>query len=146
MSARQGFLLIAGFSGLIATLVFYLFLLFVQIQNADNACESPQAVPGIDVESICGIGFENGYLNLGGNCTYCMNDGSTVHTREPGWRFSGTMAGFAAVIACAVAFFARRKGHVGVLFGLTTFLAPPLGLLLAIAVPRRASSQGPAAL
>ena len=145
MNARQGLLLIAGFGGFVGTLVFYLFLLFVQTQNADYACESPQAVDGIDVERIRGIGFENSYLNLGGRCEYRMNDGSVIHTREPGWWFSGTIAGFVAVLACAVAFFVRRKGHLGLLFGLTTLLAPPLGLLLAIAAPRRGTPDGPVA-
>ena len=67
MNARQGFLLIAGFSGSAATLLLYLALFFVQIANADDACESPWAtVPGIDVDDLRDVGFENSFLNLGG--------------------------------------------------------------------------------
>lgn len=132
-------LLAAVLAGVPLTLFLYLFLFFVQIQNADPACESyPQTVPGADFEDVWGLGFENGYLNLGGKCTYYMNDGSVVHTREPGWWFSGTIAGFVIVFAGAVALFVRRKEHAGLLFGLTTLLAPPLGLALAVAAPRRA--------
>ena len=140
-------LLAAGLAGVLATLLFYLFLFFVQIQNADPACESyPQTVPGADFEDVRGFGFENGYLNLGGKCAYYMNDGSVVHTREPGWWFSGTIAGLAALVAGGVAVFVRRRGHTGVLFGLATFVAPPLGLALAVAAPRRGSSRGSVAL
>ena len=147
MSARQGLQLIAGFCGSVATLVFYLLLFFVQIQNADNACESQSSpAPGTDFDEVRSIGFENGYLNLGGRCTYAMEDGSVVVTREPGWWFSGTVAGFAAAIAGLVVFLVRRKGHLGLLFGLTTLLAPPLGFLLGIATPRRAPSWRSVAL
>jgi hypothetical protein len=129
----------AGVAGVAATLIFYFVLLVVQIANADDACESyPQTVPGADFQDVRGIGFENSFLNLGGRCTYRMDDGSVVVTREPGWWFSGTIAGFVAVIAMVTAFFARRKGHPGLLFGLTALLAPPLGFALAVAAPRRA--------
>ena len=147
MSARQGLLPVAGFCGFVATLVFYLLLFFVQIQNADNAWESyPQTVPDAGFDNVRSIGFENSYPNLGGRCRYGMDDGSVMVTREPGWWFPGTIAGFAAALAGVVIFLVRRKGHPGLLFGLTTLLAPPLGLLLGIATPRRASSQKPVAL
>ena len=139
MSARQGRLLIAGFFGFVATLVFYLALFFIQIANADNACESyPQTVPGADFEDVRGIGFENSFLNLGGRCTYRMDDGSVVLTREPGWWFSGTIASFAAMLAGVAVLFARRKGHSGWLYGIATLVAPPLGFALVVAAPRRA--------
>jgi hypothetical protein len=132
-------LLLATVAGVSATLLFYLALFFVQIQNADNACEGyPATESGADFEDVRGIGFENSFLNLGGRCTYHMNDGSVVHTREPGWWFSGTIAGFVAACADAVVLLARRRGHPGVLFGLTTLIAPPLGLALARAAPRTA--------
>ena len=124
-----------------ATLVFYLFLFFVQIQNADNACESyPQTVPGPDYLDVRGIGFENSFLNLGGLCTYRMDDGSVVVTREPGWWFSGTIAGFLAVLAGLSALLVRSNGHPGLLYGLATLVAPPLGLALSVAAPRRTRS------
>ena len=130
-----------------ATLAFYLLLFFVQIQNADSACESyPRTVPGAGFGDVSGIGFENSYLNLGGACTYHMDDGAMVYTREPGWWLSGTMAGFVAALAGAVVLVVRRKGHRGVLFGLTTLVAPPLGILLAAATPPKAPSQAPVAL
>ena len=145
--SRQGAVLIAGFCGFVATLTVYLILFVVQIQNADNACESyPQTVPGADFEDVRGIGFENSFSNLGGKCTYRMDDGSVVHTREPGWWFSGSIAGFFAVLAGVAVFVVRRKGHVGALFGLVALLAPPLGLALAAAMPRKGAPRGPAAL
>ncbi|QIN82984.1 hypothetical protein GBA63_10235 [Rubrobacter tropicus] len=120
-------------------MLLYFVLMVVQIVNADDACESyPQTVPGADFEDVRGFGFENSFLNLGGRCTYHMDDGSVVITREPGWGFSGTIAGFAVMIAAAVTFLVRRKGHPGVLYGLTALVAPPLGLALALAAPRRA--------
>ena len=125
-------------AGVFATLVFYLGLLILQNENADFACESPQAVPGVDVENLRGIGFRNSLLNLGGRCEYRMDDGSLVVTREPGWWFSGTIAGFSAVVAVVAALLARRKGHRGWLYGATTLVAPPLGLALAVAAPRKA--------
>ena len=128
-------MLLAGVAGTAATLLFYLFLLFVQIQNADNACEG--FGPTGNHEGVRGIGFENSFLNLGGRCTYRMDDGSVVVTREPGWWFSGTIAGFVAAFAVVVAYLVRRKGHPGWLYGLTALLAPPLGLALALAAPRR---------
>ena len=114
-------------------------LFIVQIQNADDACESyPQTVPDADFQDVRGIGFENSFLNLGGNCIYYMNDGAVVHTREPGWWFSGSIAGFAALVAVVAALLVRRKGHTGILYGLVTLLAPPLGLALVVAAPRKA--------
>jgi hypothetical protein len=105
------------------------------------ACESyPHTVPGADYLDVRGIGFENSFLNLGGRCTYRMDDGSVFVAREPGWWFSGTIAGFAAVFAVAVAYLARRKGHPGWLYGFTTLFAPPLGLAPTLAAPRRARS------
>ncbi len=77
-------------------------LFFVQIQNADSACESPQAVPGIEVEDLRDIDFENSYLNLGGRCEYRLDDGSVVVTREPGWWFTGSPAALYAALAGAV--------------------------------------------
>ena len=85
-----------------------------------------------------GIGFRNSLLNLGGRCEYRMDDGSVVVTREPGWWFSGTIAGFSAVVAVVAALLARRKGHRGLLYGVATLVAPPLGLALAVAAPRKA--------
>ncbi len=100
---RHARLLLAAVGGTAATLIFYLSLFFLQIQNADNACESyPQTVPGTDFQDVRGIGFENSFLNLGGRCTYQMNDGSTVVTREPGWWFSGSIEGLVAAFAGAV--------------------------------------------
>ena len=96
MSDRRGLLL---FFGSVGTLFFYVALLIVQNENADYACESPEAVPGIEVEDLRGIGFENSYLNLGGRCEYRMDDGSVVVTQEPGWWFSGTIAGFWMLLA-----------------------------------------------
>lgn len=134
MNARQGFLLIAVFSGFVATLFFYLALLILQIANADNACESyPQTIPGADFDDVRGMGFQNSFLNLGGKCTYYMKDGAVVHTREPGWWFSGTITGLAGIVSAFSVLVARRKGHPGVLFGFATLFAPPLGVALAIA-------------
>ncbi len=131
----------AGVAGVLATSVFYLALLLVQIENADRACESPQAtVPGLETEDIQGIGFENSFLNLGGRCTYRMNDGSVVVTREPGWWFPATIVGFLMMLAGPAAMFARRKGRSGLLYGLATLVAPPLGLALSLAVPQRPRS------
>ncbi len=145
--ARHGLVLIAGFFGFCATLVLYLMMFFVQIQNADNACESPSAtLSDNSLDDLRGVGFENSFLNLGGKCAYRMDDGSVVHAREPGWWFSGTIGGLAAALAGLAVFLVRRKGHLGALFGLATLLAPPLGLTLAIATPRRAPSRGPVAL
>lgn len=132
-------LTLAVVAGVPSTLIFYLALFIVQIANADDACESyPQTVAGADFEDVRGIGFENSFLNLGGRCTYRMIDGSVVHTREPGWWFSGTLAGLVAACAVAVVLFVRQRGHLGGLFGLTTLVAPPLGLALALAAPRKA--------
>jgi hypothetical protein len=67
----------AGVVGVLGTSVFYLALLLVQIENADQACESPEAtVPGLRIEDIRDVRFENSFLNLGGRCTYLMDDGS----------------------------------------------------------------------
>ena len=141
----------AGVVGVLGTSVFYLALLLVQIENADQACESPEAtVPGLRMEDIRDIRFENSFLNLGGRCTYLMDDGSVVVTREPGWGFPATIVGFLIMLAGPVATFARRKGRSGALFGLTTLVAPPLGLALSLAVTQKARSgaapQGPVAL
>ena len=57
-------------AGTAATVLFYLFLLFVQIQNAEDACEG--FGPTGNYEDVRGIGFENSFLNLGGRCTYRM--------------------------------------------------------------------------
>ena len=123
-------------AGVFATLVFYLGLLILQNENADFACENPPAaVPNIEWGDIRDIGFRNSLLNLGGRCEHRMGDGSVIVTREPGWWFSGTIAGFVSVVA---AFVVRRKGHRGWLYGATTLVAPPLGLALAVAAPRRA--------
>ena len=133
-------LFVAAVAGVLGTSVFYLALLLVQIENADAACESPQAVPGLETEEIRGIGFENSFLSLGGRCTYRMDDGSVVVTREPGWSFVATIAGFVAMLAGPAATFARRKGRSGLLYGIVTLVAPPLGLALALAVPQRPRS------
>jgi|SRR3712207_1545559 len=128
-------------AGVLATSIFYLALLLVQIENADRACESPQAtVPGLETGNIRDIGFENSFLNLGGRCTYRMDDGSVVVTREPGWWFPATIVGFVVMLAGPAAMFARRKGRSGLLYGLATLVAPPLGLALSLAVPRRPRS------
>ncbi len=128
----------AGVTGVLGTSAFYLALLLVQIENADLACESPQAsVPGLAIEDIRDIRFENSFLNLGGRCTYRMDDGSVVVTREPGGWFPATIVGFVLMLAGPAAMFARRKGRSGVLYGLTTLVAPPLGLALALAAPPR---------
>ena len=58
----------------------------------------------------------------------------------------GMIACFVALLALVAGWMAMRKGHVAVLFGLTALLAPPLGLALAVAVPRRGSPQGRDAL
>ena len=130
--------LVAGVAGVSATLVFYVALLVLQNENADYACESPQEAPGVDVNDLRGIGFENTFLNLGGRCEYRLENGSVIVTREPGWWFSATIGGFVAVIAVVVIHVARRKGHPGLLYGLTALLAPPLGFALAVAAPCRA--------
>ena len=131
----------AAVVGVLGTSVFYLALLLVQIENADQACESPRAtVPGLRVEDIRDIRFENSFLNLGGRCTYRLDDGSVVVTREPGWWFPATIVGFLMMLAGPVATFARRKGRSGALFGITTIVAPPLGLALSLAVTQRARS------
>ena len=128
-------------AGVLATSIFYLALLLVQIENADRARESPQAtVPGLETGNIRDIGFENSFLNLGGRCTYRMDDGSVVVTREPGWWFPATIVGFVVMLAGPAAMFARRKGRSGLLYGLATLVAPPLGLALSLAVPRRPRS------
>jgi hypothetical protein len=129
---------LAGAAGAAATLVFYFVLMVVQIDNADMACESnPRTVLGADFEAVRGIGFENSFMNLGGRCTYRMDDGSVVVTREPGWWFSGTIAGFVAMLAGLAVLVGRRKGHSGILYGLTTLVAPPLGLTLVATAPRK---------
>ncbi|CAA9458580.1 MAG: hypothetical protein AVDCRST_MAG02-1907 [uncultured Rubrobacteraceae bacterium] len=133
----------AGVAGLSGTLVLYLMLFIVQLANADDACEGyPQTVPGADREDVRGGGFENTFLNLAGRWTYRMEDGSVVVTRAPGRSFSGTIAGVVAVVAGLVALSVRRKGHPGVPYGLATLFAPPLGLVLALAAPRR-TRHGP---
>ena len=136
---RRGVLLLgAVLVGSLVTLIFYGLLLVVQTGNADMACESyPQTIPGADYEDVRGIGFENSFLNLGGLCTYHMDDGSVVVTREPGWWFSSSIAGSVAVFAGLVFYLARLKGHAGWLYGLTSLVAPPLGLALAVGAPRR---------
>ncbi len=132
---------VAGVTGVLGTSAFYLALLLVQIENADLACESPQAsVPGLAIEDIRDIRFENSFLNLGGRCTYRMDDGSVVVTREPGWWFPATIVGFVLMLAGPAAMFARRKGRSGVVFGLTTLVAPPLGLALSLTVAQRPRS------
>jgi len=102
------------------------------------ACESyPQTVPGADYADVRGIGFENSLLNLGGRCTYYMKDGSVVIAHEPGWWFSGTIAGFALTFAGLVVLLARRKGYSGWVAGLCALVAPPLAwLLTVVAVPK----------
>ena len=131
---------LAGFFGFVATLVFYLALLVVQNENADYACESPQAVPGLDVNNLRDIHFENSFLNFGGRCAYYMDDGSVIVTREPGWWFPATIVGFLVMLAGPAAMFARRKGRSGVLYGITTLVAPPMGLALSLAVAHRPRS------
>ena len=69
-----------------------------------------------------------------------MDDGSVVVTREPGWWFSGTIAGFVAAFVVVAAYLGRRRGHMGLLYGLTALFAPPLGFALALVAPRRARS------
>lgn len=135
---RLSRLLGATIVGTAATLFFYFALIIIQAANADGACETyPHTVPGADFEDVRGLGFENSYLNLGGSCTYYMTDGSVVHTREPGWWFSGTIVSFVAVLAGFAVLLVRRKGHSGWLYGLTALLAPPLGLLLSATAARR---------
>ncbi len=92
------------------------------------------------MDDLRGIGFETSFLNLGGRCEYRMDDGSEVVTREPGWWFSGTIAGVAAMLAGLAGLFAGRKGRSGPLYGLVTLVVPPLGLLLSVAVPPRTPS------
>ena len=87
-----------------------------------------------------GMGFENSFLNLGGRCECRLENGSVVITRDPGWWFSGTLAGVVAAFVVLVLSLARRRGHRGWLFGLTALVAPPLGFALAVAAPRRRSS------
>ncbi len=131
----------AGVTKVLGTSAFYLALLLVQIENADLACESPQAsVPGLEIEDIRNIHFENSFLNLGGRCTYRMDDDSMVVTREPGWWFPATIVGFVLMLAGPAAMFARRRGRSGVLFGLTTMVAPPLGLALSLTAAQRPRS------
>ena len=120
-------------------------LLIVQVQNADNACESfPAGVPGADYSDVRDLGFKNSYLNLGGKCVYYLDDGSAVKTREPGQWFSGSLMAIAAAAALLTVYLVRRKGHSGWLFGLLTFVNTPLGLLLALVV-RRKVNRGAAA-
>jgi hypothetical protein len=118
---RRAALLAGAFSvGCVATLFFYFALFGVQTENADYACESyPASVPGADYSDVRGVGFENSFLNLGGRCTYHMNDGSVVVTREPGWWFAGTIAGIVSDFASLVIYLARRRGYPGWLFGLS---------------------------
>ncbi len=131
----------AGVVGVLGTSAFYLAHLLVQIENADQACKSLEAtVPGLRIEDIRDIRFENSFFNLGGRCTYLMDDGSVVVTREPGCWFPATIVGFLIMFAGPVATFARRKGRSGALFGLTTLVAPPLELVLALAAPQRPRS------
>ena len=134
-------LFVAVVAGVLATSGFYLALLLVQIENADMACENPRAtLPNLKVENIRDIGFENSFLNLGGRCTYRMDDGSVVITREPGWGYPATIVGFVVMLAGVVVQYARRKGHPGLLYGFTTLIAPPLGLALMLAAPPRTRS------
>jgi hypothetical protein len=116
-------LVVLGFFGFVASVIFYLVLFFVQIANAHNACEDYHYLGAVaDPRDVRGeAGFEDSYLNLGGRCTWYMNDGSVVVTREPGWSFSGTTAGFVALLAVVSFLIARRKGYPGWLCGLTTF-------------------------
>ena len=71
-----------------------------------------------------------------------MYNGSVVVTREPGWWLAGTIAGIVATFAGLVAYLARRKGYSVWLFGLSAFVAPPPGFLLA-ATARRKMGAGP---
>ena len=122
--------------GLFATLAFYTVLFIVQTVNADSACEGyPASVPGAWFSDVRGVGFENSFLNLGGRCTYHMQDGAVVVTREPGWWFSGTIAGLAVAPAGFIFHLVRRKGHPGWLFGLCALTAPPMALVLAVEAP-----------
>ena len=131
---RWGAVLVGSF----VTHGFYGALFVVQTANADIACESyPQTVPGADYDEVRGIGFENSFLSLGGRCTYHMDDGSVVETREPGWWFSGSIASSVAVFAGLVFSLARRKGHAGWSHGVITLVAPPLGFALVVGTPRR---------
>ena len=124
--------------GGVALLVTCASLFVVQNANADSACESyPASVPGADFSDVRGVDFKNSFLNLGGRCTYRMEDGSTVTTREPGWWFSGTLIAIAAVFALLAVYVVRRKGYSGWLFGLFTLVSPLMGLLLALIVRRR---------
>jgi hypothetical protein len=136
---RRAALLASFFSvGCVATLIFYFALFVVQTANADYACENyPANVPSADSSDVRGVDFENSFLNLGGRCTYHMNDGAVVVTREPGWWLAGTIAGIVFVFASLVAYLARRKGYSGWLFGLCAFVAPPLGFLLATTARRK---------
>jgi len=139
VGARQGRLIILGFLGFVASIIFYLALFFVQIANADNACEDYHYLGAVaDPRDVRGeAGFENSFLNLGGRCTWYMNDGSVIVTREPGWGLSGTIVGFVALLAVVSFLVVRRKGHPGWLYGFTTLLAPPLGLALTFGASRR---------
>ncbi len=128
----------AGVTGVLGTSAFYLALVLVQIENAGLACESPQAsVPGLEIEDTGDIRFENSFLNLGGRCTYRLDDGSVVVTREPGWWFPATIVGFMLMLSGPASIVARRKGRSGVLFGLIALVAPPLALTLSLTAAQR---------
>ncbi|MGI8541086.1 MAG: hypothetical protein ACR2N0_15145 [Rubrobacteraceae bacterium] len=65
------------------------------------------------------------------------NDGSTVIAHEPGWWFSGIVAGIVALLAGMVVCLVRRKGHPGWIFGLCALVALPLALSLALVASRK---------
>jgi hypothetical protein len=118
--------LAATLSGSVVTLFFYVALFVVQTVNADSACETyPTRVQGADSSDVRGITFRNLWLNLGGSCTYRLQDGSVVSTREPELWFSGTIAEVITVFAGLVVYLARRKGHQGFLFGLCALTRRP---------------------
>jgi hypothetical protein len=104
--------LAATLSGSVVTLFFYVALFVIQTVNADSACETyPTSVQGADSSDVRGITFRNAWLNLGGSCTYRLQDGSVASTWEPELWFPGTIAGVITVFASPIVYLARRREH-----------------------------------
>ena len=81
---------------------------------------------------------------IGRNCAYASLDSGTVtRTFEPGWWPTLVLICSAALLAwvsICVARSIRSRGARGWIYGIATFLAPPLGLLLAVSATRRLSA------
>ena len=127
--------------GLAATSVSYLALFVFQTVNADLACET---VPEEIRREFRDVKFENSLLNLGGRCTWYLSDGSAMVTREPGWWLTAVMAVGLLVLVGFSVMIVRQRGHQGWLYALVTFVAPPLGMALAVTARDRLSEDVPA--